>query len=163
MATISLCMIVKNEEKVLARCLDSVKPAVDEIVILDTGSTDATKDVAARYTDRIYDFPWVDDFSAARNASFAKASMTFTMWLDADDVLLPEDLEALIQLKSQLDTLDADVIMLPYHTGVDETGARRAAFFGSGSCVPASPLHGRAGYMRPSNIKAAPFAWKSLR
>lgn len=59
MATISLCMIVKNEEKVLARCLDSVKPAVDEIVILDTGSTDATKDVAARYTDRIYDFPWV--------------------------------------------------------------------------------------------------------
>lgn len=86
MATISLCMIVKNEEKVLARCLDSVKPAVDEIVILDTGSTDATKDVAARYTDRIYDFPWVDDFSAARNASFAKASMTFTMWLDADDV-----------------------------------------------------------------------------
>ena len=88
MATISLCMIVKNEEKVLARCLDSVKPAVDEIVILDTGSTDATKDVAARYTDRIYDFPWVDDFSAARNASFAKASMTFTMWLDADDVLV---------------------------------------------------------------------------
>ena len=114
MATISLCMIVKNEEKVLARCLDSVKPAVDEIVILDTGSTDATKDVAARYTDRIYDFPWVDDFSAARNASFAKASMTFTMWLDADDVLLPEDLEALIQLKSQLDTLDADVIMFIY-------------------------------------------------
>lgn len=129
MATISLCMIVKNEEKVLARCLDSVKPAVDEIVILDTGSTDATKDVAARYTDRIYDFPWVDDFSAARNASFAKASMTFTMWLDADDVLLPEDLEALIQLKSQLDTLDADVIMLPYHTGVDETGAPSCRFF----------------------------------
>ena len=111
-------MIVKNEEKVLARCLDSVKPAVDEIVILDTGSTDATKDVAARYTDRIYDFPWVDDFSAARNASFAKASMTFTMWLDADDVLLPEDLEALIQLKSQLDTLDADVIMLLYRPAV---------------------------------------------
>ena len=55
MATISLCMIVKNEEQVLARCLDSVADLMDEIIIVDTGSTDRTKEVAARYTDQIYD------------------------------------------------------------------------------------------------------------
>ena len=57
MATISLCMIVKNEEAVLARCLDSVRDLVDEIIIVDTGSTDRTKEIAARYTGQIYDFP----------------------------------------------------------------------------------------------------------
>lgn len=62
MIEISLCMIVKNEEKILARCLDSVADLVDEIVIVDTGSTDATKKIAANYTDKIYDFTWVDDF-----------------------------------------------------------------------------------------------------
>ena len=57
MATISLCMIVKNEEAVLARCLDSVRDLVDEIIIVDTGSTDRTKEIAARYTGQIYDVP----------------------------------------------------------------------------------------------------------
>ncbi|MBQ4521893.1 MAG: glycosyltransferase [Lachnospiraceae bacterium] len=57
MNTISLCMIVKNEEKVLARCLDCLKDLVDEMIIVDTGSTDATKDIARKYTDKIYDFP----------------------------------------------------------------------------------------------------------
>ena len=56
MVTISLCMIVKNEEAVLGRCLDSVKDAVDEIIIVDTGSSDRTKEIAAEYTDKIYDF-----------------------------------------------------------------------------------------------------------
>ncbi len=75
-ATISLCMIVRNEEKVLARCLESVRGCVDEIVIVDTGSSDATKEIAARYTDRIYDFEWIDDFSAARNYAFEQATGT---------------------------------------------------------------------------------------
>ena len=73
MVTISLCMIVKNEELVLARCLDTVCDLVDEIIIVDTGSTDSTKSIAARYTDKIYDFEWVNDFAAARNFSFSKA------------------------------------------------------------------------------------------
>lgn len=72
MASISLCMIVRDEEAVLGRCLESVAPAVDEIIVVDTGSMDGTKAVAAAYTDRIFDFAWVDDFAAARNASFAK-------------------------------------------------------------------------------------------
>nr|MCR4945824.1 glycosyltransferase [Lachnospiraceae bacterium] len=74
MITISLCMIVKNESAVLARCLDTVADLCDEIVIVDTGSTDNTKEIAARYTDKIYDFEWVDDFAAARNFSFSKAT-----------------------------------------------------------------------------------------
>ena len=60
-------MIVKNEEKVLARCLDSIADLMDEIIIVDTGSSDNTKEIAKKYTDKIYDFAWIDDFSAARN------------------------------------------------------------------------------------------------
>ena len=71
MITISLCMIVKNEEKVLARCLDSIADLMDEIIIVDTGSSDNTKEIAKKYTDKIYDFAWIDDFSAARNYSFS--------------------------------------------------------------------------------------------
>ena len=79
-------MIVKNEESVLARCLKSIEPLADEIVIADTGSTDSTKRIASRFTDRVYDFPWNDDFSEARNFSFSKAVMDYIMWMDADDV-----------------------------------------------------------------------------
>ena len=63
MITISLCMIVKNEEKVLARCLDSIADLMDEIIIVDTGSSDNTKEIAKKYTDKIYDFAWIDDLS----------------------------------------------------------------------------------------------------
>ena len=110
MITISLCMIVKNEEAVLARCLDSVKEVVDEIVIVDTGSTDKTKEIAAQYTGLVYDFAWDDDFSAARNASFSRATKDFILWLDADDVLLPADRQMLGQLKQTL-PCDIDVVM----------------------------------------------------
>ena len=75
MVTFSLCMIVKNEEAVLDRCLSSIADLMDEIIIVDTGSTDGTKEIAGRYTDRIYDFPWKNDFSAARNFSFSRATM----------------------------------------------------------------------------------------
>lgn len=96
---ISLCMIVKNEERVLARCLNSALRAVDEIITVDTGSTDKTKEIAARYSDKVFDFEWCDDFSAARNFAFSKAERDYILWLDADDVLLPPDLEKLIDLK----------------------------------------------------------------
>ncbi|MGN0242408.1 MAG: glycosyltransferase, partial [Candidatus Weimeria sp.] len=62
MMTVSLCMIVKNEEKVLKRCLDSVADLCNEVVIVDTGSTDSTKSIAAKYTSHVYDFEWCDDF-----------------------------------------------------------------------------------------------------
>lgn len=117
MATVSLCMIVKNEEEVLARCLQSAAAAVEEIVIVDTGSTDATKEIARQFTDRVYDFAWIDDFAAARNFSFSKANMDYCLWLDADDVL--EDPAGLALLKKDL---DCDVVMMRYHTTFDTAG-----------------------------------------
>ena len=121
MITLSLCMIVKNEEKVLARCLDSIKEVVDEIIIVDTGSTDKTKEIAKKYTDKIFDFKWIDDFSKARNFSFSKSTKEYILWLDADDVILETDKNKLLDLKRNLKKT-TDIIMLKYNTGFDENG-----------------------------------------
>ena len=128
MATVSLCMIVRNEEEVLARCLDSVADVVDEIVIVDTGSTDRTREIAARYTDRIYDFSWIDDFAAARNEAFSHATMDYQMWLDADDMLMEADREAFRQLKETLDG-SVDVVMMRYHAAFDEQGNPSLSYY----------------------------------
>ena len=104
MAGISVCMIVKNEEEVLARCLACVTSFADEIIVVDTGSTDKTKEIAAGFTDKLYDFAWCDDFSKARNYSFSKATQDFIMWLDADDVMEEEDREKFLQMKNTLNT-----------------------------------------------------------
>ena len=102
MVTISLCMIVKNEEKVLARCLNSIKDLMDEIIIVDTGSTDRTREIAAKYTDKVYDFVWVNDFSAARNFAFSKASCDYIYSADADEVVDEENREKFRSLKEVL-------------------------------------------------------------
>lgn len=120
--SISLCMIVKNEEEVLGRCLESVGPVADEIVILDTGSTDRTKEIARQFTDQVYDYPWQGDFAAARNAAFLKATKEFWLWLDADDVLPKVEQEKLLALKNRLSALDVDVVMMQYATSFDEAG-----------------------------------------
>ncbi len=85
--TISLCMITKNEEQFLEQCLNSIKDLVDEIIIVDTGSTDQTKEIAARFTDKIFNFTWNDDFSAARNESLKHATGDWILVLDADETL----------------------------------------------------------------------------
>ncbi|MBH0231513.1 glycosyltransferase family 2 protein [Halobacillus yeomjeoni] len=113
MSTISLCMIVKNEEEVLANCLSSVKDICDEIIIVDTGSTDKTKEIAEQFTEHILDFEWIDDFSAARNFSFSQATKDFILWLDADDIFLPEDQEKLKKLKDTLDE-SVDAVSMRY-------------------------------------------------
>ncbi len=113
MITISLCMIVKNEEAVLARCLDTVAELVDEIIIVDTGSTDATKQIAAHYTDKIYDFQWIDDFSAARNFAFSKATMQYIYSADADEVLNEENREKFRILKQQL-LPEIEIVQMKY-------------------------------------------------
>lgn len=84
---LSLCMIVKNEEKVLERCLNSVKNIVNEIIIVDTGSSDQSKNIAKLFTNKIYDFEWCDDFSKARNFAASKASNEWILVLDADEFL----------------------------------------------------------------------------
>lgn len=121
MCTISLCMIVKNEEAHLANCLSSIKDIVDEIVVVDTGSTDATKEIARRFTDKVLDFIWVDDFSKARNYAFEQATKDYILWLDADDVLLEPDRIKFKQLKETLGP-SIDGVMMKYNTGFDKKG-----------------------------------------
>ena len=113
MVTISLCMIVKNEEKILERCLDSVADLVDEIVIADTGSTDATREIARRYTEKVYDFPWTDDFSAARNFVFSRATREYIYSADADEVLSPENRERFRLLKETL-LPEVEIVQMKY-------------------------------------------------
>ncbi len=128
MVSISLCMIVKDEEDTLPRCLECVKGVADEIVIVDTGSSDATKTAAGNYTDKVFDFPWADDFSAARNFSFSLAVCDYILWLDADDVLLPGDAARFLELKKSLDPA-TDVVMMQYHTGFDAQGHVTFSYF----------------------------------
>ena len=82
-------MIVRDEEDNLPACLASAAGLFDEIVVVDTGSTDRTVEIARRFGARVFDFVWVDDFAAARNAALARATGDYAFWLDADDVLDP--------------------------------------------------------------------------
>ena len=111
---LSLCMIVKNEEEVLGRCLEGVKGAVDEIIIVDTGSTDLTKEIARKYGANVFDFEWTDDFSEARNFSISKANGDYILWLDADDVITPESRARLLGLKKILEREKYDTVFCPY-------------------------------------------------
>ena len=128
MPSISLCMIVKNEEMHIARCLDSVSELVEEIIIVDTGSADRTMEIASDYTSKIYSYPWKDDFSDARNYSFSKASMDYCMWMDADDVLEEIEKDKFLQLKQTLSS-DVDVVMMKYNTSFDEAGKPSFSYF----------------------------------
>lgn len=100
--TISVCMIVKNEESNLAECLACLKEIADEIIIVDTGSTDRTKKIAAEYTDQIFDFIWTNDFAAARNYAFSKATKDYIYSADADERLDAENQKRFLLLKEAL-------------------------------------------------------------
>ncbi len=115
--TVSLCMIVKDEEEVLPRCLGGAAEMVDEIVIVDTGSTDQTLRIARRYTRNIYTVPWENDFSKARNFAFGKATGEYLLWLDADDVITEENAALFSALKARLRAEQPDVVFCPYETG----------------------------------------------
>lgn len=112
-------MIVKNEEDSIDRCLDSVQDLVDEIIIVDTGSTDKTKEIVRKFTNRIFDFEWVDDFAAARNSAFRLATKDFIFWLDADDLLQREDRKKFKELKELLDQ-SVDSVTMDYNLAFDE-------------------------------------------
>lgn len=122
MAKISLCMIVRDEEEVLERCLGSIADCVDEIVIVDTGSVDRTKEIAERFTEKIYDFLWTDDFSAARNFAFSKGTGEYLLWMDADDVFPEKEKQKFLDLKEDLDEHPCDMVMMLYDAGFDEEG-----------------------------------------
>lgn len=114
--TLSVCMIVRDEEAVLARCLDGIKDIADEIIIVDTGSADTTAAIAAKYTDKVYFFKWTDDFSAARNYSFSLAGGDYVMWLDADDVVTEENAAA---IRALVDGGGFDAAYLKYAARTD--------------------------------------------
>lgn len=118
MKTLSLCMIVKNEEKSLENCLKNAKEYSDEIIIIDTGSRDKTKQIALKFTDKVYDYEWVQDFSKARNFSFDKSSCQYIMWLDGDDFVPEESVNEINAWKISDD--DSDVLMCRYVNSYDE-------------------------------------------
>ena len=91
-------MIVRDEETNLPTCLESVRGLFDEIVVLDTGSKDRTVEIARSFGARVFDFVWVDDFGAARNAALARAKGDYAFWLDADDLIEPPERAKLEEL-----------------------------------------------------------------
>jgi glycosyltransferase involved in cell wall biosynthesis len=104
MPTLSVCLIVKNEQEFLAQCLNSIKNVADEIIIIDTGSTDKTKAIARLFTNQIYDFQWCDDFSAARNEAIKHATKDWVLFLDADETIAESNLPTILEAI----TLDVD-------------------------------------------------------
>ena len=108
---VSLCVIAKNEEKNLPACLQSAADLVDEVIVVDTGSTDCTKEVAARFGARVFDFPWVDSFAAARNECLRHATGQWIFWLDADDRLEDENRRRLRELFARLKDENAAFVM----------------------------------------------------
>ncbi len=108
-STLSLCMIVKNEEKWLARCLESARGVVDEIVIADTGSTDRTREIAAGYAAVIVEHPWKEDFAAARNSSMERATGDWILVLDADEELETGSRQ---RIREVISTTTADGLLL---------------------------------------------------
>ena len=92
---ISVCLIAKNEEKNIEECLKRLKPYGFEIIVTDTGSTDKTKELAARYADKVLDFEWIDDFSAARNFCAKNASNNWILSLDCDEYVNSIDVKTM--------------------------------------------------------------------
>lgn len=115
MATFSLCMIVKNEANVLRRCLVSIADLMDEIIIVDTGSTDNTKEIAAEFTDKIYDYTWINDFADARNYAFSLATMEYIYSADADEVVDYFNHKRLAELKEAI-LPEIEIVQMHYIT-----------------------------------------------
>ena len=157
MIKLSLCMIVKDEEEVLYRCLSSVtgltpdssntkkksgekqnreisanadaENPVDEIIVADTGSKDKTKRIAAKFGAKVYDYVWKNDFSAARNFAFSKATGDYILWLDADDIIDEINRAKLLSLKKRLDETRAPAAFCRYETGGESEEHYQTAFY----------------------------------
>lgn len=111
-------MIVRDEEKTLERVLKNAWIYADEIIIVDTGSKDKTKEIAGKYTQNIFDYVWRDDFSHARNYSFDRATGEYIIWLDGDD-FMPD--EVAYKIKKWKENGEGDVVMCPYVLSYDES------------------------------------------
>lgn len=119
--TLSVCLIARNEEDMLPGCLSSIRQIADQIVVVDTGSQDATAQIARLFGAEVYSVPWQDDFSAARNASLEHAWGEWILFLDADERLLPDDSAKLLEL---LAVTDADGVFLKLGNYADTENQR---------------------------------------
>jgi glycosyltransferase involved in cell wall biosynthesis len=116
---LSLCMIVKNEEASLSRCLSSIKGVVDEIIVLDTGSIDRTPEIAKKFGAKVYYFEWCNDFSAARNEALKYVTGDWILVLDADETLTPKIVP---QLKEAIENEDYLLInLVRYEVGAAQS------------------------------------------
>ena len=141
---LSVCIIAKNEELVIERCLKSAMLFADEIILVDTGSTDSTKSIAHKFIDNIYDYKWNDDFSEVRNYAFSKANGDLIMWLDADDVVLEEDAEKIIKLKAKTSHPSAyffEYVMVDENFNPTQTFRRERLFLKSSNPIWRDPIH----------------------
>ena len=119
-------MIVKNEEATLARVLSCAKKFADEIIVVDTGSTDNSVKIALEFTEKVYFFGWKNDFAAARNFSFSFATCDYVMWLDADDYISWQNIKRIKRLKERG---GADIYTCEYKTAFNENGNCVFEFF----------------------------------
>jgi len=127
--SISLAMIVKDEEQVLGRILAQASGLCDELVIVDTGSTDGTVALAESLGAKVFHFPWIEDFSAARNFAFAQCTGDWILWLDADDVLTEPNRDRLLDLKHSALHEQIEAVICNYDI----------AFDGAGNCIVSIP------------------------
>jgi len=126
--TLSLCVICKNEEENIGNLLESVKGDLfDEIILVDTGSTDKTVEIIKKYTDKVFFFEWINDFSAARNESFSHATSDYIMWLDSDDIIEAKDYKKLLDLKKKLH--ESPIWLVKYEYAHDEQGRSICSFY----------------------------------
>jgi glycosyltransferase involved in cell wall biosynthesis len=129
MSTVSLCLIVKNEEIMLERCLASIVAIADEIIIVDTGSTDRTIEIAQKFVSKVHHFAWIDDFAAARNYAQSLATCEYVCRWDADCTLRDGDISKLLAIKNN-NFDNADLYNLNYveHFEISTDGSIKPAF-----------------------------------
>jgi glycosyltransferase involved in cell wall biosynthesis len=141
MSTIAVCVLAKNEERILEKCLQSIFTIADEIIFIDTGSTDKTIDIATKYTSKIFYQAWNDDFASMYNLAFSKSTADYCMLWDADFVLQENSSKRLNELK-KADFENADQVSLKWNTQFDNFGNVTAFVY------------------RPLIFKAGKFTWK---
>ncbi len=122
-------MIVKDAEAQIGEVLKDAAAVCDELVVVDTGSQDATKSVAAGHGANVFDFEWIDDFSAARNVAFGHCTGRWILWLDADDRIPPEAQQGFVRLKAELlNRPEVDVVAIPYRVTFSQTDPNSCTF-----------------------------------
>lgn len=139
MPSISLCMIVKNEEQLLASCLESVKELVQEMIVVDTGSSDKTVEIAASFGAKIFSFHWCDDFAAARNESLKHAAQQWILVLDADEILDEENRDKIKQVLEQASEkkyVGFGIISRHFTNIIDEIGWQKNKYMFTANALP---------------------------